>query len=379
MVRAMVPYPTQIGPVQIDVRNNGMEICFRRRNWWHFLLFLVMFPIFAAIGSMAVASFVQTHNWLAMGIGLPFATMAFVMGMSLVWLLVGEERLLLNQLGCGYELRVILCWKRRLVPLTELKRATADYSRSGREPELEIKTLGRSIRMGRGADSRTLDALAQTVNRFLRELGAGHPASEVGDHTAPPGESTLQVKQAADVLQIRRRGRWSTTRLFEFTVLTLLTGSIVGAAATLLVQKGKALELILLTPFFVMAVLPAFAWFRAVLEPAFSVEWQFRRDELRYCRRFFGLGIWRTVLLPPLDSVQVRRFGSPWRTLLKKIRFDGGSSFFVPIDDGGHAVALMGTRRQQIARIDGLTEGEARWLCAVVRQDYTNWFASSEK
>jgi len=220
-----------------------MEVRYSRRNWAHLVVFVLMFLPFAAIGSMALAEFVERRVAFALLVGLPFATMGLLLGMSAVLLIVGQERLCIDRQGGCYELWAIVRWKRQQVPLAELKRAVADFSRPDREPELELRTVGRSIRFGRGADSSELQRLARMINHFLDDLRLAFGVTMADAPATRPAESNLQVKSTRDALQIRHRGRWNPVQIFEFTVVTMFVGGIVGTASAVLMSKGRPGEI----------------------------------------------------------------------------------------------------------------------------------------
>lgn len=351
-----------------------MDVCFRHRNWLYCIVCAVMFVPFAAFASYALAQFVQRPHWFVVVISLPFSVAAFLLGLTAIYYFASEERLRIDREGCVYRWSMIVCWRSRRVPLCEVKTAVVDRSRWDREPTLLVRTLGEPLRFGSGADPEALNALRQTVNSCLHVLGAGSGANNPGEAAALPVESTIRWESTMDGLRLRRRGKWCGPRLFEMTIATLFVGGIVGSAAGVITNKGHFGELILLTPFVLLAALPAIGWLKAILAPAFTSTWHIRRDELTICRRFLGLGFPRTVSMRPLKGVRVTRYSTRWRTLLEKVRFDGGSSFFVTTDEGNYTLAFIDARRQQAARINGLTEGEARWLRDLLQRDFGHWF-----
>lgn len=324
-----------------------------------------------------------------------------VVGLSL-WLTVRREELQLDRRGLWLRTRIFVPCLARHVPVEEL-RDVGEYAsnvkvNNQRLYGVEIRTAGRPVRFAAGLLPEARAEVAQAIRDQLARLDPGAAAGPAAERALdpfaprplfddsrgpvePPSDSPWRRCDDFDAVVFAARGRWSVTALGLLLFMTVIWNGVVLWIAALEFdlfgarqqagadQVGSLLSAGLLVVFGSIGLLLAVALVVALLEPLRVTRWEFGRDEVRQRVRWLGLGpTWR-YSAEAVDRIELAvdveaRPGKP----PDGQGFDAVHESQNPL----YTLRLM-AGQQAVCAVPRLSEGEARWMADVLRQERPEW------
>jgi hypothetical protein len=125
--------------------------------------------------------------------------------------------------------------------------------------------------------------------------------------------------------------------------------------------------LVFLIPFEVIGLLMFVGLVLAIAEPAHRTRWTFGRHEITHRETWFGLGRRWHWTIDKLDRAIIRRDDGERSRFWK---FKQTSEF----EETPFRLSLIDSENNEVCSIDGLTNGEARWMRQTIERKRSNWF-----
>jgi hypothetical protein len=288
-------------------------------------------------------------------------------------MLLGFERLRVGP--DGLEHRTLL--GRRLVPLAEVMGVAhdskvVDAQGNGTEPGVKVETLGRPVRFGQGLDE------AERLWLADRLLGRFHALCPTRTFEHRPGKAVKPAEQV-EVLRpgrvtpgppsdcaIRSHSDWGRTTFVRWGTLSLANLGIttflvlfwdggVGVFVMQLLKEFQWFPFLFLLPFEAVGVALIVAWLGVLLAPFRAERWSV--SPAGVAARSSVLGVGRSSQFEPADlgRVELRKYAR-------------GRKGAAPDEEGDtpYSLGLVGRDGRDLLVVDGLTEGEARWVGGVL-------------
>ena len=309
---------------------------------------------------------------------LPFWSSWLFVTLSLAWLLFGSENLRIGPDGLEYRSRALVPLRERHVPLHEIRGVShysrvVDHEHDRTEHGLMIETLGKPVRYGQGVEPMEWLWLADRLHRHLQALvpdrtiehrpeGAVEKSVRIEvirpewDIPDPPSDSRIQSRTDWDRLDFVRRGSFSLAALGTVTFLNLFWNDIVAVFVMQLLKEFQWFLCILLIPFEVIGLGMFLSWWAVLLAPFRVERWSISPGEISTRFSILGMGISRRYDAQELGRIELRKGASGWN-LRQALQGDEA--------DTPYSLGLVGRDGRDRLVIDGLTEGEARWVGGV--------------
>jgi hypothetical protein len=310
-------------------------------------------------------------------IGCPFWSAWIIVACVVVYLLFGTEELRLDKDGFEYRRRAVVGLGTRRVPLEEFrgiihesKVINCDSQRA--EHGLRIDTAGRPVCFGFGVETQERLWLAEILRQHLEALRPGAPVpvrcNEAPDgsmsfeplkprepEAARPSDSRLKFQKSGDRTVFIRTGTFSPAGVGLVTFLCVFWNGVTGGFVVDLIRHFAWDEFFFLIPFEGIGLALIVAWFCLVLAPVWKRTWEVdpRGVDVRWS--VVGVG-WTTGC----DDWQPGRVEMRRRGRESSVGVVGQE----PVHDPPFSVALIGHDGRDRLSIDGLSEGEARWIGA---------------
>ena len=324
-----------------------------------------------------------------------------------------REELLLDRNGATYVRTVFYPLKTRSVPLSEVRSfdqytAVTDSESGTCESGIELRTLGLPIRMAQGLSGPELDWLQFQLNEHLaairwattpRDRDREEPAaataapspepedtactvlSLAADPVAPPSDCCWVRYEGFDDFGFTKRGRLGCATVLGLAflnafwngVLSVFLFVLFGGAPIDNPPQGAAWWglFFFLIPFEVIGLLMFLGFLAALLEPVHRTLWHFTRRGIDHRHCWLGLGPRWTWDVASLDRIELRRDAkrdrrgpSESRSLASALRGEGR----------GYRLSLVDSSNAELCSINGLTEGEARWIGDTLLREREVWF-----
>jgi hypothetical protein len=330
-------------------------------------------------------------------------------------LLFGFEQIRLGPRGLEHRWGALIPLGRQIVPLAEIQRAThyCLVQQGGFEYGIKVQTLGRSLRFAGGTEleervllvdhlQRHLQALDPTVPRApeggafavdVEAPGAAATGEEAGEYIdreieskgliplrrgdtpveilrpgangfAPPWDSQVQMHYQWDHLAFMRKGAVSLGGIGALFCLNLFWNGLIGLFVLKLTQHFDLLLFVFMIPFEVLGLLLLYALLTTILAPFYRACWMFQPGQVTHRTSILGCG--RTVSheIYHLGRLELRRTPP-----VKPSRFLPDTT-----DEERHyALGMVCPEGGDVAVIDGLTEGEGRWMAAQLLEHFPDW------
>jgi len=310
------------------------------------------------------------------GFSICWLSFCILIGNGLLKTLVNRERLRLDTQGLDYLWIDGLIRRRRLVPLEEIQSASPYSAMVGHgegealhaEHGLLIEALGRPLCCGQGLDRSDIASLQARIEQHLRELRPGWVSTvwsgdrEVVERThflrEPPSDSTIRCRREWDRTEFIRRISPDWTKLLGLLPMVLIFCMILGGLTVELSRKFDWFVLCGLIPVGLGGLALIVPWVSAGLGRR---RWVVRPGEITSDIPWMGLGWSRTVEVEWLDRIELRRLPrTTKRPLWPQIGFHGVQP--------GFELALIDLSENDVAIIGPVTEGEARWMAAILAE-----------
>jgi hypothetical protein len=330
------------------------------------------------------------------------------------------ERFELGPEGVQFVCRVIVPIRRRAVPLEEIEgfgsySKVTDSESNTHAWGIEVRTRGQGFRFGQGLPDAERVWLIDQLTEHLDRLAPNreHPPAETDpardtniaandlddqadDLDEADSETGERLVAAATPLGPPSDSRW--TRLDDFhqitfakrgragcgTIGTLLFinafwNGIVGVFVTQLFgaqmfgaedgPKGAEwwILFVFLIPFEVIGLVMFVGLVGALLEPFRRTRWSFAYGGAEKQTTWFGIGPSRSYPVDWLDRIELR-IGSQGRFTF---RSTDDSDNPAPL---AHCLVFIDRENQERFTIDGLTQGEARWIADIILRECQRWF-----
>jgi hypothetical protein len=382
------------------VEQSGEDLVLRR--WRGNLIgggFLLLWLIGWTVGCVALVQKVigkpDLENILLACPFLPSWVFVFVL---MARLLFSFESLRLGPGGLEYHWSALVLRGERHVPLEAVKRVVDDHAAlafgsSHYEYGLKIHTKGEPIYFAFGVAPMERLWLAELIRKHLQSLKStwampapGHAVkrttagySRSGDawvevlqphpHTPEmPADSAIRMYRDWDHIGFVRQSSVSWGLFGLVTFCHLFWNGIVGIFLMQLAGQFQWSTFFFLIPFVVIGLAIFGIWLAVLSVPFWREHWAFRSEEMRGRFSVLGFGRSRRCELRSLDRIELR-YGAVARKALVPL---------VDKDEEGtrpFSLGFVSPESQDLLVMDGLTEGEARWIAAEVFRDYPEWFA----
>lgn len=318
---------------------------------------------------------------------LPFWSSWAFATISLAWLLFGSETLRIGPDGLLYESRALVPLREREVPLHEIRRV-AHYAKvhgkNGRtEHGLMIETLGKPIRFGQGIEPMERLWLADLLHRHLQALrpdqaiehrpeGAMKESVQIEvlrpgrGVPEPPTDNGVRSRADWDRLDFLRRGSFSLAALGSVTFVNLFWNGIVAVFVLELLEQFQWSLCLFLIPFEVIGLGIFLSWWAVLLAPFRVERWSIGPGEMSTRHSILGMGFGRSFDAQELGRIEMRRGANGRRFRLTP---QGEET------DTPYSLGFVGRDGRDVLVIDGLTEGEARWMGGAACESLKGWLS----
>lgn len=392
-------------------QRSGEQLLLRcRSREWGGGVFMLLWLIGWTVGCVFLAGMViRDPKLFHFLFAIPFWTSWIFVFCMLLKSFFQREELLLDREGVVYVEKIFVPRQRRKVPLDEIRSldqymAVVD-SESGRcQSGIEIRTLGRPIRLAQGLSQPELDWLRFQLNDHLQQLQAAR-----GQRREQPQEESAQVRPSEnrsaivlspakervtppsdcgwkrfddfDEFGFVRRGRLSLGSLFGVAFVTLFWNGIVSVFVAVLwgLAPGEpqlqGIEwwglFVFLIPFEVIGLVMLLAFLSTLLEPVHRTRWTFTRRGIEQRHTWLGLGPRWTWEVDSLDRLELRPDDSSDRR-----RFCSVNQVSACTSMGAehYRLSLVDQNNRELCSIPSLTEGEARWIGDTLLKERGIWF-----
>lgn len=330
---------------------------------------------------------------------LPFwAAWLFVFSM-LVYTFARRERLSLDPDGLVYTRHAIVPLSARVVPLDEIIdfgccQRTTNSDNGTTESGIELHTLGQPLQMAFGLSLEERAWLWQELNEHLELLRRDQAVAPAAPSSQPAGGETLALNRDPvdppsdcsweqiddfDSVAFRERGKLQRPTLGMLLFINSFWNGIVSIFVALLwgfapggPQGGEWwVMFVFLIPFEAIGLVMFALLLAVILEPFRTITWSFADGQVECRLAWLGLG--RTWVYPververiELHRTASRETGNPFTasSLRRGLKAHGVS----------YAVSLVDLQQAEICRMEGLTQGEARWIGDVLLRERRTWF-----
>jgi hypothetical protein len=292
---------------------------------------------------------------------------------------------------------------------------TEDHSGEDSQTRLDIRTVGRPLRVGEGLSGEEIAALAEELRTLLKDLRgsrglkSGYPreaalvvfrenlagellAASPADKNLEvrtssgipldlPSDSRLRRRDGVDGVTIWRRGRFFLAGLI---ILLVVVGFWLGGVALFThelwlgpperrpVGVEWIWKFLLLIPFQVIGALMLLGVLLIALEPFRVWTRRFSRHEILDRLAWFGFIRFQTRHpVSGVDRIEVRRVAYVVPKFPKRLPL---ASLWAPPGCATYDVVPVDAQGKDVCRIEGLTFGEACWMADVLLRTRTDWF-----
>jgi hypothetical protein len=404
--------PARRSCLRTRVETSGQRLTIQYRRFEASGCFLVLWLIGWTVGCVFLLGLVLTEPTLMhLAFAIPFwASWIFVF----CWVMNSffrREYFELGPEGIEFLCRVVIPIKRCTIPLGEIQgfdsySKLTDSESNTRAWGLEVHTHGQGLRFGQGLSDDERAWLIDQLQTHLSHLMPNHnrggmnlPVSndietpEDPQHAAQQEEprSVERLTGAETPLDPPSDSRWM--RLDDFHQITFVTRGRLGCGAlgmllffnafwngivsVFLMQLfggedglegvGWWALFVFLIPFEVIGVLMFVALLAALVEPLRRTRWSFAYGGAEWQTTWLGIGPHRSYPVDQLDRIELRISGQ------ERFSFRSTDQDSSPVTSAYRLVFIDKNDLEQFI-IDGLTQGEARWIADVILRECQRWF-----
>jgi hypothetical protein len=391
---------------------SGQRLTIQYRRFEASGCFLVLWLIGWTVGCVFLLGMVLTEpTLLHLGFAIPFwASWIFVF----CWVMNSffrREYFELGPEGIEFLCRVVIPIKRCTIPLGEVQgfdsySKVTDSESNTRTWGLEVRTDGQGLRFGQGLpdDERAwlIDQLQTHLARLVpnRNRAGVNSAASIEIETFEDHEDAAQQEKSGSVERLTLTetpldppsdSRWM--RLDDFHQITFVTRGRLGCGAlgmllfinafwngivsVFLMQLFGGEDglrgaewwalFVFLIPFEAIGVLMFAALLAALVEPLRRTRWSFAYGGAQWQMTWLGIGPHRSYPVDQLDRIELRT-SSQLRFSFRSADDDNS-----PMTSGYRLVFIDQYDLEQFT-MDGLTQGEARWMADVILRECQRWF-----
>jgi hypothetical protein len=359
------------------VEQSGDELALRRRTGSAALGGILLLWLTGwTVGCVQLAGqALERPDLLSILVGVPFWSTWVLVACASLWMFFGTEQLRVAKGGLEYRRRAVVEFGRRRVPLEQFE-GIAHESRvvhcesRGAEHGLRLDTAGKPLRFAFGVETQERLWLAEVLRQHLQALLPNRPIPVRADQTPggymsfetlkpqgpgppPPWDSRVRLHRDGDRAAFTRGGTFSPAAVGFVTFLCLFWNGITGGLALNWIRHFAWDEFFFLLPFEVIGLGLVLAWWVVVLTPFWKQTWVVDSGGMSVQWSVLGRGRTRRVEDWQPGRVEMRRSGP---TPPVEVTGQGAGS------DRPFSLALVGHDGKDRLTIDGLTEGEARWI-----------------
>jgi hypothetical protein len=391
---------------------SGQRLTIQYRRFEASGCFLVLWLIGWTVGCVFLLGMVLTEpTLLHLGFAIPFwASWIFVF----CWVMNSffrKESFELGPEGIEFLCRVIIPIKRCTIPLGEIQgfdsySKVTDSESNTRTWGLEVRTHGQGLRFGQGLpdDERAwlIDQLQMHLSRLApNRNGAGMDflaATKI--ETSADQEDAAQQEESGSVERLTvaetpldppSDSRWM--RLDDFHQITFVSRGRLGCGAlgmllfinafwngivsVFLMQLFGGEDglrgaewwalFVFLIPFEAIGVLMFVALLAALVEPLRRTRWSFTYGGAEWQTTWLGIGPHRLYPVDQLDRIELKTSSQP------RFSFRSADQDNSPMTSAYRLVFIDRDDSEQFT-MDGLTQGEARWMADVILRECQRWF-----
>lgn len=372
-----------------------------RKTSWVLVAFLSLWLTAWTVGCVfLVNAAIQERTLHIVLVCIPFlASWLFVFAMIFLSVTYRED-LALDGEGAEVARRVLSWNRRRLIPLHEIFgfetcEKVVDRKDGRLEYGVQMRTLGKPVEFGYGMPDgerqwliwrfqEHLESLHQTARYQVpgsalipAAVSEGNAVSSVeiltvtSERPTSPSDCRWRRVDERDAIAFVQRGQWQPGAVSMLLLLNAFWNGIVSLFIRQLVI-GQAGDFggfgwwglfVFLIPFETIGLGMLFVLLLALFEPARTTAWEFADRCVRYRVQWFGIGPIRRYQIDWIDRLELREVDA------RATRRLGSWLDFSP-----HELALVDSTNTDVAVIDNLTEGEARWIADAIQREFGNWF-----
>ena len=323
-----------------------------------------------------------------------------------------REDFSLDRGGVHFQRRVIVPIKTRHIPLEEIEEF-ATYSRVAAQTEygddikasgIEIKTLGKRVRMSEELPAWEHEKLIWKLNSVLRNLRRpnNETAASVAEHdpTArkgikrkgggsirslelakqprkPQSGCRWKYRKDSESIRLTRRRRFEPKTVFAMLVVNFILNvfvfsMLVHSIMTSGKEGGVVMDVFsfaLLIPFQAVGVLAFMGLISAVTAPLQVAGWRIKRNAIQRSYGILGIGPRKTFAIDSLARVQIKA-DNEYKWIFKMLY----ARSLWPDPEPTTAVILIDKNKREVCRIGRLTKGEALWIGDIILRERAEWF-----
>ena len=378
--------------MELDEGPSSLSLRYRRRQWGAGC-FMLLWLCGWTVGCLFLGWQVwQKPEPLMIAFVTPFWASWIFVFLVLLAMFLQHERLTLDENGVTYAKSIVFPIHSRFVPLSELLRFESSATTNVSEdcsPSffVELVTVGQPLTMFSDLSTDERTWLTWRLNQQLASLKPGG-ATELEEETSPrslpgsvemPSDCSWQREDSYEGTTFVQRGRLNLIQLLGVLFVVLFWNGVVSVFVMVLlgVAPGgpRPFDIewwglcVFLIPFEVIGLILFGVLLFTVMEPVRRTSWRFDRDEIIYRLSWLGLGRSRRYDADAVDRIDLR------------IRNAGESGVHFSLNDVHRTTASRGIRlilidrdNTEVVSINGITEGEGRWMMDCVKRDHPQWF-----
>ncbi len=382
-----------------DVSPQGM--CIRYRPRFGAVGFLIVWLMGWTAGCVLLAHqvFVK-QEWMTIVFAIPFWSAWLFVFALVVGALTRRQRLEVDALGLRYVDRAVVTLNNRHIPRDEFRKFVVarrkskskdNHAKSG----LEVRTTGKPLFMFQEMPDAELRWLSYQLSQLI-EAQADDESADAGQsrgdalgprpqtlamseqEVEPPSDASWELTRDFQSLRFVERGRWSWSGVLGLLFVNCFWNGIVSVFVGVLWgfmpgQQPQGLEWLMLflflIPFEAIGLVLIAALLFALLEPVRRRTWQFEPGLITYRQTWLGVGPRWAYPFEALARIDLgRRRGLLSRFGVHETADEARHS------DAPCAMVLVKPDNTELCAIDGLTEGDARWMADVVMREWPEWF-----
>ena len=384
--------------VRIEEVGPDLELSYRQRSGCAACFLIVWLTGWTAGCVMLVGQALSDPRFFNFLVAAPFLASWFFVAGVLIWMLFGVERVRLSFEGLEHRLTALVTLSRRLVPRAELKKVRAGMAvrqvgdaKHGEQPCLRFETLGQPIEFACGISDEEQRWLVEWLNDYLDALGPHGPPEHsspgrtdgitterrevlrpAATPVGPPSDTRIEWRHRRDMVEFVWRGRWSLAAITAITFLNLFWNGIIGLFICKQIQDFDWFLFFFMIPHEVIGLCFGAAWLLALTAPVWRLTWTFGEREIT--RRLRASDADAIVL----DIGWNKRFDvhPPVRMELWTKPKEKRPRSLWPLlghSEGEYTLSFLGEKDRQLLAINGLTEGDARWIADMLLRAFPSW------
>jgi hypothetical protein len=331
------------------------------------------------------------HELKTIVFAIPFWASWIFVFVLVVGMFTRRQRLEIDELGLRYVDRAVFALTNRHVPREEFRKFAVGRRRKSESEEsksgLEVRTTGKPMFMFPSMPDGELRWLAHQLSQLIEAPPAedDEPTAAVEDSLGekpkslavtddavePPSDTTWRLTQEFDSMRFVQRGRWSWVGVFGLLfvcafwngIVAVFVGGLLGLTPEMNIQGIEWWFLFFfLIPFELIGLVFVAALVMVVLEPVRHTTWLFEPGLVTYRFTYLGFGPRWRYPFEALGRVELTK-----RNKDSRAKQQQG-------DETPYGLSLVRLDNTELCAVNGLTQGEARWLADTLMREWPQWF-----